>query len=151
MMRPLSKCAILIILNAAVVISFLGCTASPKFRRDTAERRTTKGPTLDYGYQTGMASYYGSEFHGRPTSSGEIFDMNGMTAAHQTLPLGTVIRVTHLGNHKSVVVKVNDRGPFVGDRILDLSYGAARQLGMVQEGVARVRIDILEMGEENGQ
>jgi rare lipoprotein A len=92
-----------------------------------------------------------TEFHGRPTSSGEIFDMNGMTAAHQTLPLGTIIRVTHLGNHKSVVVKVNDRGPFVGDRILDLSYEAARKLGMIQEGVARVRIDILEMGEDNGQ
>jgi rare lipoprotein A len=137
--------------SAAVIIGFLGCTASPKFRRDTVERRSSKGPTRDYGYQTGLASYYGSEFHGRPTSSGEIFDMNGMTAAHQTLPLGTIIRVTHLGNHKSVVVKVNDRGPFVGDRILDLSYEAARKLGMIQEGVARVRIDILEMGEDNGQ
>jgi rare lipoprotein A (peptidoglycan hydrolase) len=150
-MRQLSKSLVLIVLNAAVIISFLGCTASPKFRRGTVERPTSKGPTADYGYQTGMASYYGSEFHGRSTSSGETFDMHALTAAHQTLPLGTIIRVTHLGNHKSVVVKVNDRGPFVGDRILDLSYGAARQLGMIQEGVARVRIDILQLGEDNGQ
>jgi len=131
-----------------VVISLVGCTASPKFRRDGTG--TTPAP---YGepYQIGFASYYGSEFHGRRTSSGEIYDMNALTAAHNTLPLGTIIRVTNLSNHRSVMVKVNDRGPFKPGRILDLSLGAARQLGMIRKGTARVRIEILELGEDDGR
>jgi len=98
----------------------------------------------DNAFQVGLSSYYAHDFHGRPTASGEIFDMNGLSAAHRQLPLGTVIRVTHLGNGRSIVVKVNDRGPFVDNRILDLSLGAARKLDMLQEGVAEVRIDIVK-------
>jgi len=92
----------------------------------------------------GMSSYYAHKFHGRPTASGEIFDMNGLSAAHREMPLGTIIRVTHLGNGRSIVLKVNDRGPFVKGRILDLSLGAAKKLDMLEEGVAEVRIDIVK-------
>jgi rare lipoprotein A len=99
---------------------------------------------LSGAYQVGMASYYGHKFHGRPTASGEIFDMNGISAAHRELPLGTVIRVTHLGNGRSLIVKVNDRGPFVDGRILDLSLGAAKRLDMIEEGVAEVKIEIVK-------
>ena len=91
--------------------------------------------------QTGAASWYGRQFHGRKTASGETFDMNAMTAAHRSLPLNCYIRVTNKNNGKSVVVKVNDRGPFHGNRVLDLSYGAAQQLGITNAGTAKVNIE----------
>ena len=91
--------------------------------------------------QTGAASWYGRQFHGRKTASGETFDMNGLTAAHRSLPLNCYIRVTNKTNGKSVVVKVNDRGPFHGNRVLDLSYGAAKQLGITGKGVGNVAIE----------
>jgi rare lipoprotein A len=94
--------------------------------------------------ETGTASWYGRESHGRATASGEVFDMEGMSAAHRTLPLGTVIRVTNLDNFKSVTVKVNDRGPFVRNRIIELSYGAARELNFIAQGTAQVKIETLE-------
>ncbi|MCX6571209.1 MAG: septal ring lytic transglycosylase RlpA family protein [Candidatus Aminicenantes bacterium] len=95
------------------------------------------------GVEIGVASWYGQEFHGRPTSSREVFDMNDMTAAHRTLPFGTYVMVTDLAKDRSVVVRINDRGPFVRGRIIDLSYAAARVLGIVGPGTARVRLDIL--------
>lgn len=99
--------------------------------------------------ENALASYYGEAFQGRPTSSGEIFDMYAMTAAHKTLPFGTMLEVTNLENGNSVVVRVNDRGPFVADREIDLSQGAAEKLGMITAGVARVSISILsEPGKE---
>jgi rare lipoprotein A len=91
--------------------------------------------------QSGVASWYGRQFHGRKTASGETFDMNGLTAAHRSLPLNCYIRVTNKDNGKSVVVKVNDRGPFHGNRVLDLSYGAAKQLGMSGSGTGNVSIE----------
>ena len=91
----------------------------------------------------GIASWYGEEFHGRPTSSGEIFDMYKLTAAHKELPLGTRVLVTNLKNRKRVVVKINDRGPFVQGRIIDLSYGAAKKIGMLADGVVKVRIEVV--------
>ena len=94
--------------------------------------------------QTGTASWYGEDFHGKPTASGETYNMYGISAAHNTLPLGTRCRVTNLDNGNTCVLTINDRGPFVGARILDLSYGAARRLGMVETGLARVRIDALD-------
>ncbi|HYA49427.1 MAG TPA: septal ring lytic transglycosylase RlpA family protein, partial [Burkholderiales bacterium] len=90
------------------------------------------------------ASWYGPEFHGRPTSNHEVFNMNDMTAAHPTLPFGTYVNVTNLDNGRTAVVRVNDRGPFVGGRIIDLSYAAARVLGMIGPGTARVRLEILQ-------
>jgi rare lipoprotein A len=87
-----------------------------------------------------VASWYGAWHHGRPTASGEAYDMNAMTAAHRALPLGTCVEVTHLGTGRRVLVRVNDRGPYVTGRTIDLSRGAARELGMVQGGVAPVRL-----------
>ncbi|MGI9343674.1 MAG: septal ring lytic transglycosylase RlpA family protein [Gammaproteobacteria bacterium] len=96
------------------------------------------------GYtERGVASWYGKKFHGRPTSSGVIYDMYKMTAAHKALPLPTTVRVTHLGNGKSIVVTVNDRGPFVHNRIIDLSYAAARELDMIGSGTAMVEVEAL--------
>ncbi|MFK5926813.1 MAG: septal ring lytic transglycosylase RlpA family protein [Desulfuromusa sp.] len=93
--------------------------------------------------QRGVASWYGRKFHGRKTSNGEIYDMYGMSAAHKTLPLGVYVKVTHLGNGRHVIVRVNDRGPFVAGRIIDLSYGAAKHLGIVDSGTAQVQIQAL--------
>lgn len=94
--------------------------------------------------QTGVASWYGRQFHGRKTASGDTFDMNALTAAHRSLPLNCYIRVTNKDNGKSVVVKVNDRGPFHGNRVLDLSYGAAKKLGITNSGTAKVSIERIE-------
>jgi len=91
----------------------------------------------------GKISFYGSKFHGRRTASGERFDQNALTAAHPRLPFGTRLRVTNLSNGKSVVVRVNDRGPFIKNRILDVSRAAARELEMIDAGVVRARVEVL--------
>jgi rare lipoprotein A len=93
--------------------------------------------------QEGIASSYGRDFNGRKTSSGEPFDMNAMTAAHKTLPLGVYVKVHHKRTGREIIVRINDRGPFVRERIIDLSEGAARKLEMIQEGLAAVRITAL--------
>jgi rare lipoprotein A len=93
---------------------------------------------------TGTASWYGEPHHGRTTASGERFDMHALTAAHRTLPLGTRVLVTNVANGRAVEVRINDRGPAVAERIIDLSYAAARALGAVGDGVFRVRIAVLE-------
>jgi rare lipoprotein A (peptidoglycan hydrolase) len=94
-------------------------------------------------YQVGMASWYGKQFHGRTTASGEDFDMFELTAAHKKLPLGSYVKVTNLRNGKWVIVRVNDRGPYVGTRIMDLSYSAARMLNF-RDGVEPIRIDLID-------
>lgn len=94
--------------------------------------------------ETGIASWYGKELHGKLTANGEIFDMYGLSAAHRILPLGTLVRVINLDNFKSITVKINDRGPFHKSRFLDLSYGAAKELGFVSQGTARVKIETVE-------
>lgn len=94
-------------------------------------------------FQVGTASWYGDYFEGRPTASGEPFNMYDMTAAHLTLPLGTLVRVTNLRNHRSVIVRINDRGPYVDGRIVDLSYNAAKVLRFDQQGLQRVRLDVI--------
>jgi rare lipoprotein A len=96
------------------------------------------------GYtETGLASWYGRKFHGRPTASGERYDMHGLSAAHKTLPLQTWVRVHNLDNGRQMDLRINDRGPFVDGRIIDLSYGAAQRLGVVAPGTARVRLTAL--------
>jgi rare lipoprotein A len=90
--------------------------------------------------QSGLASWYGRDFHGKKTSNGEIYNMYAMTAAHKTLPLGTYVRVHNLENNRSVVVRINDRGPFVRGRVIDLSYTAAKDIGIVGPGTARVEV-----------
>jgi len=103
------------------------------------------------GYEeVGVASWYGPGFHGRRTSSGETYDQNAMTAAHTVLPLPTYVEVTNLSDGRKVVVRVNDRGPFHGERIIDLSYVAALKLGIVQGGTARVRVKALDPPARDG-
>ena len=95
----------------------------------------------------GISSFYGPDFHGKQTANGEIYDMYGVSAAHKTMPFNTNVRVTNLANGKSLLVRINDRGPFVKGRILDLSYGAALKLGFVAQGTTRVRIEVIEVGD----
>jgi rare lipoprotein A len=95
--------------------------------------------------QYGVASYYAHKFHGRKTANGERFDMNGISAAHQTLPLGTIVRVTNFKNGRSLEIRINDRGPFVDERVIDLSLGAAKKLGMVHQGLTDVMIEIVKL------
>ncbi|MDY6956990.1 MAG: septal ring lytic transglycosylase RlpA family protein [Pseudomonadota bacterium] len=98
-------------------------------------------------YERGIASWYGPDFHGKSASSGEPYDMHAMTAAHKTLPLPSYVRVTNLENGRSAVVRVNDRGPFVGNRVIDLSFAAATRLGIVQQGTAPVEVVAIEPAE----
>lgn len=122
----------------------------PQSRRGNASTYTVFGRTYrvlnsSQGFtETGVASWYGSKFHGHETSNGEIYDMFAMTAAHTRLPLPTFVRVTNLENNRQVIVRVNDRGPFVGNRVIDLSYAAAYRLDMLDKGTARVRVEAID-------
>jgi rare lipoprotein A len=123
-----------------------GCgSGSPRFtskdRPDPASREPSSPSQL-----VGVASYYAQDFNGRKTASGELYDMNDLTAAHRTLPFGTKVKVTNLDTGRSVVVRINDRGPFKNDRVIDLSLGAATQLGLIAMGTGRVILQILELG-----
>ncbi len=123
----------------------IGSLPAPGAAAPPAAPTVSESPAAGRSYrETGLASWYGRESHGRKTASGEVFDMNGMSAAHRTLPFGTRIRVTNLENYKSVIVTVNDRGPFVKTRIIELSQGAARELGFTAQGTATVKIETLE-------
>ncbi|MEP0919299.1 septal ring lytic transglycosylase RlpA family protein [Leptolyngbya sp. DQ-M1] len=108
--------------------------------------RPNRAPQIAIGpirlRMTGMASWYGPGFHGNMSASGERFNQNALTAAHRTLPFGTIVQVTNLDNGRTVSVRINDRGPFSGDRVIDLSAGAARVLGLIQSGVAPVRLEV---------
>ena len=105
-----------------------------------------KAPILhrQHWFEFGRASWYGHALQGQPTANGEAYDMNAMTCAHRTLPLGSLIRVTNLRNHRSLVVRVNDRGPMIESRVVDLSYAAAKRLGFSHHGTARVRLDLID-------
>jgi rare lipoprotein A len=117
---------------AGILILLSGCSAGPP------------GPVTTPGsIQEGKASYYGRRFQGRPTASGEIYEETQLTAAHRTLAFGTMVRVTNLANGKKVVVRINDRGPFVAGRIIDLSWRAAGELDMIVQGVAEARVEVL--------
>ena len=105
--------------------------------------RTEKGRRAEYG----LASWYGKKFHGRLTANGEVYDMYKVSAAHKTLPLGTIVKVTNRKNGISLKVRINDRGPFVRGRIIDLSYGGAKALGMVEDGVVPARVETLQLGD----
>lgn len=134
---------VLSILVAAVFLA-VNVGAAPVPNHPVPQARVKKvSHNTPRPYQIGNASWYGKKFHGRATASGEDFDMFELTAAHRQLPLGTYVRVTNLRNGKSVIVRVNDRGPYIRGRILDLSYGAARMLEF-HAGVEKVRLDIVE-------
>ncbi|HEY3599100.1 MAG TPA: septal ring lytic transglycosylase RlpA family protein [Paraburkholderia sp.] len=114
--------------------------ADPKGKLADADALTDAGPNVADFRQTGRASWYGKIFHGRKTANGERFNMNALTAAHRTLPLGSYVRVTNPATNESVVVRINDRGPYARGRILDLSYAAAKILHLQHAGTARVQI-----------
>ena len=145
-----------IIISLSLLFSILLLTACGSKRQVAGVRKTPptapKDEKLTYakvekretkGVQYGVASWYGPDFHGKPTSSGEIYDMYQLTCAHNTLPLGTMVIVTNLENGKSLELKVNDRGPFVKDRVIDLSYAAASILGVYEKGTARVKVETI--------
>jgi rare lipoprotein A len=148
--------------SGMLLLSLIGCT--PRFterddQRNDGTQQRTEHPPKNTATRTGagkvlltlegVASYYAGDFHGKRTSNGETFDMNALTAAHRTFPFGTKVRVTNLENDKSVIVRVNDRGPFKEGRIVDLSLGAAKAIDLVQTGTARVKLEVLQWG--NGQ
>lgn len=137
----------------AVGILLLSTSCSPAVYYSQVNSAPTKnaraGKTADGQVIEGTASYYAQKFHGRKTASGEIYDMNKLTAAHRDLPFGTWIDVKNLENGKSVRVRVNDRGPFMADRILDLSLQAAKELDMIRKGTASVQIIILTENNNN--
>ncbi len=117
----------------------------PTYEQTVAARGNGLRPSISNGeiYETGVASYYGGRFHGRRTASGERYDKNALTAAHKTLPFGTVVRVTAEWNQKSVDVRINDRGPYSKGRVIDISTAAAAELGMLSKGVGQVSLEIV--------
>lgn len=125
------RCSAVLLLTGVVLI-LSGCAGG------SGEMSSDPGSV-----QEGQASYYAHKFHGRQTASGEIYDENQMTAAHKTLPFGTRVRVTNLANGKKAIVRINDRGPFVKGRIIDLSYQAAGELDCITQGVVGVRVEVL--------
>lgn len=149
------------VLCCAAACLLVSCASTPRFAErggsHSGERRPavqTERPMQQNSGKIlltleGIASYYAHDFHGKQTSNGEIFDMNALTAAHRTFPFGTKVRVTNLENNKTVIVRVNDRGPFVEGRMMDLSMGAAKEIDLIRTGTARVRLEVLEWG--NGQ
>ena len=131
----------------AVVADYpVGNTALPVSQNNDVKVQKTSFVSKDIKttlLQTGVASYYGPGFHGRRTANGETFNQNAMTAAHRTLPFGTKLKVTNLANGQSAIVRVNDRGPYAGGRVIDLSVAAAKQIGSTHSGVAKVRIEVV--------
>jgi rare lipoprotein A len=136
---------------ALSVMSSMLVSAQSHSGTQSPQSKTThpaKATKANRPYEVGEASWYGKWFNGKPTASGEAYDMNELTAAHPTLPLGTWVKVTNLRNHLWVLVRVNDRGPIVPGRIIDLSYSAARMLNMSGRGIAKVRLDLVTLPDE---
>ena len=139
------------------MILSLECSSSPRYRSDsksataTTKKQKQKNKKSSFNRSKkvfhGVSSYYGPNFHGKLTANGEVFDMYGVTAAHKELPFNTTVRVTNENNGKSMLIRINDRGPYVGNRILDCSFGAAKKLGFVGEGTAPVKIEVIEWGD----
>ena len=130
------------------------CTASPRYtssasskQNKTTKKFNKKSQNKKETVYSGVSSYYGSKFHGKLTANGEVFDMYGLTAAHKELPFNTVVRVTNLDNNKSLILRINDRGPYVDGRILDCSYGAAKKLDFLTKGTTTVEIKVIDWGD----
>jgi rare lipoprotein A len=136
---------------AAALLLVAGCASSPRFTRSRSTETTSKdetSPAKSLKTIVGVASYYAEDFNGKKTANGEVYDMYKMTAAHRSFPFNTKVKVTNLENKRSIVVRINDRGPFKLDRIIDLSLAAATQLGMKGSGTAKVRLEVVEWGDE---
>lgn len=150
-------CRITIIL---LPVMFFSCTSVPKFtsKKSRGAKAATVGSDSEYNdrysnlsevleTEIGVASYYADDFHGRLTYTEEVYDMYGTTAAHPSYPMHTIIRVTNLSNNKQIEIRINDKMPKHPDRIIDLSYGTAIELDMVEDGLAEVKIEVLKWGE----
>lgn len=128
-----------------IPIFFLSCVTVDRNARQNStytQSRNRNSPNADY--IVGISSYYGKKYHGRKTANGETFNMYDLTAAHKTLPFGTILEVENLTNNKKVIVRINDRGPFVRSRILDLSFAAAEKIDMINNGTATIRAKIIK-------
>ncbi|MCK5916688.1 MAG: septal ring lytic transglycosylase RlpA family protein [Deltaproteobacteria bacterium] len=138
-----------LLLLAGMILLFSGCSTTPDKPVPGSDYETSPPlQKVELGfYQQGIASWYGHPFHGQATASGEIYDMHGLTAAHKQLPLGTKVLVTNLENQRQIEVIINDRGPFVKNRVIDLSKKGAQQLDVIRNGTAMVRLDIIELPE----
>ena len=132
---------------------FFGCSSAPRYHYGNNNKQSGSGDKVSLLIKdvkhTAIftASFYGDDFHGRLTSNGEVFDMHAMTAAHKTLPFNTVLKVTYPKTGKSVNVRIKDRGPFIPGRDIDLAYGAAKKIGLVNTGVDKVKITVIRWGE----
>jgi rare lipoprotein A (peptidoglycan hydrolase) len=146
--KTLKNCILLLSVNALIL---QGCSYElATLTRKTGGEYSIKGkkylplkavPLGSFGQ--GVASWYGPGFHGKKTASGEVYNMNALTAAHKTLPMGTIIHVINMDNNKEAILRINDRGPFSGTRILDVSKSAAKKLGMIRKGAVRVRYNVI--------
>jgi rare lipoprotein A len=147
--------------TSSLILLFIliSCASVPKFtiNKETREENRKADNELQQKYKNvslvletviGPASFYAEQFHGRLTSNGEVYDMNGLTAAHNTYPPNTIIRVTNLSNNKKVIIRVNDHFPKHPTRIIDLSKGTAQVLDMIKDGVTEVKLEVLEWGEK---
>jgi len=136
-----------IILVSLILYITTSCAADTRFGRQVTRINQDSTSRFYEGQKLyGTSSYYAEKFHGRKTANGEIYDMYGLTAAHKELPFGTIILVRNLDNNKTVRVRINDRGPFKSDRILDVSLKAAHEIDLVEHGTAEVEIQILKLG-----
>jgi rare lipoprotein A len=130
------------ILGLLLAVGCLGCgTSSPRFRSEPSTGSTVRPSEHQL---SGIASYYAEEFNGRPTANGETYDMHAFTAAHRTLPFNTIVLVTNVETGMSVVVRINDRGPFKDDRVIDLSLAAAQRIGLISRGTGPVTLAIVD-------
>ena len=137
-------------LSLVIFLFIISCTVSPRYGASTQvnnKKNIKNNKIKSNSVLRGVSSWYGPNFHGKLTANGEVYDMYGVTAAHKTLTLNTVVRVTNLDNGKSLILRINDRGPYVDGRILDCSFGAAKKLGFHEQGTANVEIKIIEEGD----
>ena len=140
-----------------LILSIMGCSSAPRYAQGRSHstpaqssKKIRNGSSKNVKHKKlmiGISSYYAEDFHGKLTANGEVYDMYGLTAAHKTLPLNTIVRVTNLDNEKSLILRINDRGPYVKGRILDCSYGAAKKLGFLANGTTQVRVEVIEWGD----
>ena len=145
---------------ALLALVIIGCSSSPRYTKGTVSKSTkikkkvkssssssNSNNVKHRKVMTGISSFYAEDFHGKLTANGEVYDMYGVTAAHKTLPLNTICRVTNLANEKSLILRINDRGPYIKGRILDCSYGAAKKLDFIEQGTTNVKIQVIEWGD----
>ncbi len=142
---------LIIRLSLLVLFTFiLGCIPAPRYGHQLSNDKKNSVANSKVKHRktmSGVSSFYAEDFHGKVTANGETYDMYGLTAAHKTLPFNTIVKVTNLDNTKSLTLRINDRGPYAKGRILDCSYGAAVKLEFVEHGTARVKIEVIEFGD----